>query len=106
MHQSASVFEENTKVPGFSISGEFDGLKTFQEIYDAMPPISSVKSLVLDFSQVSQVKPIELYALLAEMAAVPRFRHIEISIEGLRFDHASDKSSQTESLRALSREGL
>ena len=71
-----------------------------------MPPISSVKSLVLDFSQVFHVKPIELYALLAEMAAVPRFRRIEISIEGLRFDHVSDESSQTGNLVALSEKDL
>jgi hypothetical protein len=70
----------------FDISEDFDGLKTFQEIRDLMPPVGSVDKIVLDFSRVSNVKPIEVYALLAEMAAVSRFKELKISIEGLQFD--------------------
>jgi hypothetical protein len=44
-----------------------------------------VDTLVLDFSHVSNIKPIEIYAFLAEMAAVPRSRNVSLSIEGLHF---------------------
>jgi len=79
----------------FSMRGKFDGLRTFQEISYMMPPVGSVDRLVLDFSHVSNIKPIEVYALLAEMAAVPRFKEIEITIEALHFDkiYSSDFSA-------------
>ena len=86
MIKSLTSKRKNEDGSRFSVRGKFDGLQTFQEINYLMPPVGSVDKLVLDFSQVSKIKPIEVYALLAEMAAVPRFSEIEITIEGLHFD--------------------
>ena len=86
MSKSAVVKTYNEHGSKFNLSGDFDGLQTFQEIQDLMPPVGSVDKLVLDFTHVSNVKPIEVYALLAEMAAVSRFSELKIDIEGLQFD--------------------
>jgi hypothetical protein len=86
-HSTRKMKDENGS--RFSVRGKFDGVQTFQEIKYLMPPVGTVDRLVLDFSHLSNIRPIEVYALLAEMAADQRFREIEITIEGLRFDKIS-----------------
>jgi len=90
----------------FHLEGEFDGLQTFKEIRYAMPPIGCVDRLILDFSRVSYVSPVELYALLVEMAAAQRFSKIEICIEGLRFSKMADWCGSAERLIASLREEI
>ena len=83
MQQSACTARYNDHDAEFSFAGEFDGVKTFKQMYDLMPPIGSVNRIALVFSNVSRIKLSELQHLFAEMAAVPHFNSIEISIEGL-----------------------
>ena len=101
MVASTLGIQEGDQGSRYHVEGEFDGLQTFKEIRLAMPPIGSVDRLILDFSQVPHVSPIELYALFVELAAVPRFSQIEICIEGLRLDHMADWSGSADNLIAF-----
>lgn len=70
-----------------NFKGEFDGLQTFEQIHTLMPPVNCVDRVILDFSRVSRVKPIELHYLLTELADDPCFNNVEIRVEGLRFSY-------------------
>ncbi|UCD57933.1 MAG: hypothetical protein JSV16_02135 [Candidatus Hydrogenedentota bacterium] len=59
------VGDEDVKI---NFTGEFDGLRTFEHIHDLFPPVANVGRVILDFSDSSRTRPIELYYLLAELA--------------------------------------
>jgi hypothetical protein len=67
-----------------NIHGEFDGLQTFERVDDLASKHDSFERLVLDFSDASRVRVLELFYLLNELAADARFEDAEISIEGLK----------------------
>jgi hypothetical protein len=106
MFASAFEVQEIDQDSRFDIEGEFDGLQTFKEIRYAMPPVGCVDRLILDFSHVPHVNPLELYALLVEMAAVPRFNGVEISLKGLRFNAIGDWSGSVDGLIASLQEEI
>jgi hypothetical protein len=83
------VSDEDVKI---NFTGEFDGLRTFEHIHDLIPPAGGVGRVILDFSDSSRARPIELYYLLAELAMDPRFGDIEISIEGLHCNRMDGRS--------------
>jgi len=61
-----------------------DGLETFNRICEFMSPAGRDESVIFDFSGLSQISLVELQYLLAKLAAEPRFKDIEISIDGLK----------------------
>ena len=65
-------------------SHEFEGLAAFKHIRYMMPPVGSIERILFDFSRNGSVKPLELYRLLKEIAAVPHFENVKINIEGLK----------------------
>ena len=92
MHQSAiGVLCRDQEVTA-NFNGDFDGLRTFECIYELLPPAGSADRLVLDFSNVSQLKPVELFYLLAEMATEPRFSDMAISLENLQCSRMNKRS--------------
>ena len=70
-----------------SFRGEFYGLQAFDHIHDSLPPADCFDRVILDFSGVSRVKPIELLYLLENLKDDPCFNNIEIRIEGLRYSY-------------------
>lgn len=74
------------------LTGDFDASETIERMNGAMAPVGYYERIVLDFSNVPQVKPVELYRFFAELAASPQFNHIEIRIEGLQFNYSIGKS--------------
>ena len=73
--------------------GEFDGLQAFEDILGVLSPIDSYDCIILDFSDAPSVKPLELHYLLADMANDPRLKSVEIRVEGLRFNHMTEKEA-------------
>ena len=76
--------ERDVKV---NLKGEFDGLYAFEHIHDSLPPVDCFNRLILDFSQASGTKPIELLYFLEDLKDDPCFNNIEICIHGLRFSY-------------------
>jgi len=70
-----------------SFRGEFCGLEAFEHIHDSLPSDDCLDRVVLDFSSVSRVKPIEILYLLENLKDDPCFNNIEIRIEGLRYSY-------------------
>lgn len=67
--------------------GEFDGLQAFEYIHDTVSSNGTFDRIVLDFSESSRVKPVELHYLIADLADDPCFNKVEIRIQGLRFNY-------------------
>jgi hypothetical protein len=67
------------------LRGDFDALRTVEQMTDLMQPAGYFERIILDFSDASRVNAVALYCLFAEMAGDARFNHIEICIEGLHF---------------------
>lgn len=76
-----------------SFKGEFESLASFKRISDLMPPLGCVKQVILDFSGVHRMEPVELFLLLAEFAALQRYRDTSFSIVKLPHDLATCESS-------------
>ena len=67
--------------------GEFYGLQAFEQIHDSLPPVDHFDRVILDFSGVVRVNPIELLYLLEDLRDDPCFNNIEICIQGLRYSY-------------------
>jgi hypothetical protein len=67
-----------------NIRGEFDGMQTFEQVAEIASSPASLGRVVLDFSDASRVRAIELFYLLTELAREPLFEETTFSIEGLR----------------------
>ncbi len=91
MNQTALWVLHNERDVRVNLKGDLDGLQTFEQIHGLMPPADCVDRVILDFSQASRVKPVELHYLLTDMSDDPCFNNIEICIEGLRFNHMNMK---------------
>ena len=92
MDRSVSSIMHKSREMKLSLTGNFDALKTIEQMTDLMHPVGYYERIILDFSDASRVKPVELYCLFAELAALPRFNHVEICIEGLQFNYRIGKS--------------
>jgi len=88
---TSSILHKSREVK-LSLAGNFDALKTIEQMTDLIHPAGYHERIILDFSDTSRVKPIELYCLFAELAALPRFNHVEIRIEGLQFNYRVGKN--------------
>ena len=87
MYKPALWVQHDKREVRVNLKDEFDGLHSFEHIHDSMPPVAGVDRIILDFSQTSRVKPIELHYLLTDLSDDPCFDNIEICIQGLRFNH-------------------
>jgi len=85
MDRSASSIMHKSREMKLRLTGAFDALQIIEQMTDLMHPVGYYEQIILDFSDASRVKPVELYRLFAELAAAPHFNHIEICIEGLQF---------------------
>ncbi len=88
---TSSILHKSREVK-LSLAGNFDALKTIEQMTDLMHPVGYHERIILDFSGASRVKPVELYRLFAELAKLPRFNHVEIRIEGLQFNYRIGKN--------------
>ncbi len=88
---TSSILHKSREVK-LSLAGNFDALKTIEQMTDLMYPVGYHERIILDFSDASRVKPVELYRLFAELATLPRFNHVEIRIEGLQFNYRIGKN--------------
>ena len=70
-----------------SFRGGFSGLEAFEHIHDSLPPVDCFDRVILDFSGVALVDPIELLYLLEDLRDDPCFDNIEIRIQGLRYGY-------------------
>lgn len=87
MHQCSHRLLNDKRELKVNFKGEFDGVRAFERIHDSLPALDCFDRLILDFSRVAQVKPIEIHYLLADLADDPCFNNIEIRVEGLRFSY-------------------
>ncbi len=85
--RSASGIMHKSRAVKLKLTEEFDALQTIEQITDLMHPIGYHERIILDFSDASRAKPVELYRLFAELATAPQFNYIEIRIEGLQFSY-------------------
>jgi hypothetical protein len=84
MNQPAANVLDNNKDIRLNFIGDFDGSRAVEIVCDLMARSDSFDRVALGFSHVSQVKPLEIYYLLAQLSMDPRFNTTEISIEGLQ----------------------
>ena len=75
-----------------NLSGNFDALQTIEQMTNLAHPAGYHERMILNFSDTSSVKPDELYRLFAGLAALPRFNHVRIRVEGIQFNHRTGKS--------------
>ena len=87
MHQCSHRILCNEREVKLNFKGEFDGLQAFEHIHESLPPADHFERIILDFSGVARIKPIEIHYLLTDMADDPCFNNIEIRVEGLRFSY-------------------
>jgi len=69
-----------------NLKGDLDGFQTFEQVFDLMPPVKTVNRIVFDCSTLARAKTEEVYYMLAELAANPRFIDMEIVIQGLQWN--------------------
>jgi hypothetical protein len=90
--QSVSdIMDENREVK-LRLVGDFNALRTIEQMTDLMQPVGYFEKIILDFSRASLVNAVELYRLFAEIASAPHFNYIEICIEGLQFRYWEEKN--------------
>jgi len=89
MHRCAFWIAEDKDEMRVVLRGELDGLKAFEQIHDQISSAAGLKRVVIDLTETSQVRPIELHYLLADLSADPCFSDVEICVSGLRFTHMS-----------------
>jgi hypothetical protein len=89
MHRCAFWIAEDKDEMKVTLRGELDGLQAFEQIHDQISLVNGIERIVIDLSETSQVKPIELHYLLTDLAVDPCFSNIEICVSGLRFTHMS-----------------
>ena len=87
MNRSTSRILHKSREVKFNLTGNFDALKTIEQMTNLMHPVGYHERITLDFSNASRVKPVELYRLFAGLASLPRFNYVEIRIEGLQFNY-------------------
>ena len=87
MHQCSHRVLSDGREVRWNFKGEFDGLQAFEHIHDSLPAVDGFDRIILDFSSVTRVKPIELHYLMADLADDPCFNNIEIRVEGLRYSY-------------------
>lgn len=92
MQQTAFSLLRGERDVVVKLKGEFDGFQAFEQVYDSMPPVRSVDRIVFDFSSVARAKTEEVYYMLAELAAAPRFVDVEIVIRGLHWNRLNIRS--------------
>lgn len=89
MHRCAFWIADSKDEMRVILRGELDGLQAFEQIHDQMSRANGIERIVIDVSEASQVKPIELHYLLTDLAVDPCFSNIDMSVIGLRFTHMS-----------------
>ena len=89
MHRCAFWIAEDKNEMRVILRGELDGLQAFEQIHDQISLANGIERIVLDFSETSQAKPIELHYLLTDLAVDPCFNGIEICVCGLQYTHMS-----------------
>ncbi len=83
MCQSATGLLHRVRDRGVDFRGEFDGIQTVQDTCELMPPVGCVNHVIFNFSKILHISAIDIYYLLEKLIAEPRFKSINISIEGL-----------------------
>ena len=81
------------------LRGELDGLQAFEQIHDQISLANGIERVAIDFSETSQVKPIELHYLLSDLASDQCFSNIEICVSGLRYTHTNTECLYTHGRR-------
>jgi hypothetical protein len=89
MHRCAFWIAEEKDEMRVILRGELDGPKAFEQIHDQLSLAHGIERINIDFSETSQVKPVELHYLMSDLAVDPCFNGVEICVSGLRFNQTS-----------------
>jgi hypothetical protein len=69
------------------LAGDFSASETIERMNNRLQPSAFYERVILDFSKVPRIKPVELYRLFAELATNPHFNYVEICVEGIQFSY-------------------
>jgi hypothetical protein len=93
LKESAGSLDSKSSIPHESreakldVVKEFDASKAIEQMTELLKPSGYHERIVVNFSDVSGIKPGELFRLFAELSQCPQFNYIEIRIEGLQFGY-------------------